>query len=191
MRRALVSLIIAAALAAAACGEPPNKELQQAEGAIAAARAAGADQYAHEDFQAAVDSLKRAQDAVGEHDYRLALNNALGSRERAENAARLGSDAKAAARATAERTLTAVDTSLEQAEASLKTLEATRATRKAAATLRRAVADVKRDVQKARTAFESGDFPAASAAATAAAGQLAAATRDLAPPTASATRRGR
>ena len=75
-----------------ACGEPPDKEMHQAQGAIDAARAAGADTYAPDEFKAAVDALARAQDAVAQRDYRLALNNALDSRERAQNAARMGAD---------------------------------------------------------------------------------------------------
>ena len=74
-----------------ACGgEPPDKEMQQAQGAIDAARAAGADQYAHEEFAAAQEALTHANEAVEQRDYRLALNHALDSRERAQNAANGG-----------------------------------------------------------------------------------------------------
>ena len=87
-RRLLLSLAIVAAIAGAACGDPPDKEMQQAQGAIDAARAAGADQYAHDEFTAAEDALKRAHDAVDQRDYRLALNDALDTRERAQTAAK-------------------------------------------------------------------------------------------------------
>src|SRR5205807_5231258 len=97
-RRWLLSVAIAAAIGNAACGDPPDKEMQQAQGAIDAARAAGADQYAHADFVAAQEALKRAQDAVDQRDYRLALNHALDSRERAQNAVKAAADQKAAAR---------------------------------------------------------------------------------------------
>src|SRR6476646_8902770 len=56
-----------------ACGEPPDKEMHQAQGAIDAARAAGAETYAPAELKAAVDALTRAQDAVAQRDYRLAL----------------------------------------------------------------------------------------------------------------------
>ena len=72
----------------AACGDPPDKEMQQAQGAIDAARAAGADQYARDEFTAAEDALKRAHEAVDQRDYRQALNNALDARERAQTAAK-------------------------------------------------------------------------------------------------------
>ena len=65
----------------AACGTPPHKEMDQAQGAIDAARAAGADRYAADAFTAAQRSLTLASEAVDQRDYRLALNRALESRE--------------------------------------------------------------------------------------------------------------
>ena len=46
-----------AALTVRACGDPPDKEIQQAQAAIDAARAAGADRFAREEFAAAEDAL--------------------------------------------------------------------------------------------------------------------------------------
>src|SRR5437773_7161298 len=98
--RVAAALAVALALSAAACGgDPPTKEIQQAQAAIEAARGAGANQYAKAEFGAAQDALKRATDAVAEHDYRLALNHALDARERAEAAAKEAGDAKVIARA--------------------------------------------------------------------------------------------
>jgi len=57
--------------------------MDQAQGALDAARAAGAERYATAEYQAAATALKNAQDAVAQRDYRLALNHALDSRERA------------------------------------------------------------------------------------------------------------
>src|ERR1043165_445912 len=72
-----LSACIVAAVLVTACGDPPNKEMDQAQGAIDAARAAGADRYAATEYTAATDALKRSQDAVGQRDYRQALNEAL------------------------------------------------------------------------------------------------------------------
>src|SRR5215217_1576123 len=104
VRRLLVSLACAAALAGAACGDPPDREMQQAQSAIDAARAGGAGHYAPSEFAAAEDALKRARDAVAQRDYRLALNNALDARERAQTAAKEAADGARAARAKADRT---------------------------------------------------------------------------------------
>src|SRR3954464_6741314 len=105
LRRLVLSLAVVAAIAGAACGDPPEKEMQQAQGAIDAARAAGADQYAHEEFAAAQEALKHANEAVEQRDYRPALNHALDSRERPQNAAKLAADGKAAARVDADRAI--------------------------------------------------------------------------------------
>ena len=51
-RLALVILILSAS-----CAEPPSKEMNQAQGAIEAARAAGADRFAATELAAAVDAL--------------------------------------------------------------------------------------------------------------------------------------
>jgi len=172
-RGRLLCIFIVSSLLSA-CADPPDKEMQQAEGAIAAARAAGAEEYAPEEFAASVDALKRAHDAAADRDYRLALNNALDSRERAENAAKMGSDGKAMARGKAERTLTAAIAALRSAEAQLKTLENGRTSTTALATLRMRIDDAAVTLQKARTALDVGDYKRAGAEASDAAGQLTA-----------------
>ena len=105
MRRWLLLLVVAVEVGASACTHPPDKEMQQAQGAIDAARAAGADQYGRDEFAAAEEALRNAHEAVAQRDYRLALNDALDSRERAQNAAKEAAHNKAAARADADRAL--------------------------------------------------------------------------------------
>jgi len=82
-----VSLL--ALLALVACADPPSREMDQAEGAIDAARAAGAEQYAADELAAALAALAQSHEAVTLHDYRSALSYALDSREQAEGAAKL------------------------------------------------------------------------------------------------------
>src|SRR3954451_16472835 len=120
LRRALVSFAVVAAMAGAACGDPPDKEMQQAQGAIDAARAAGADQYAREEFTAAEDALKRSHEAVDQRDYRQALNTALDARERAQAAAKESVNRKAIARADATKALADADAALHNSRARLK-----------------------------------------------------------------------
>src|SRR4029453_5138209 len=67
-RASLACLLV---VLATACTSPPNKEMDQAQGAIDAARAAGADRYATTEFTAATTALKNATDAVSQGDYRL------------------------------------------------------------------------------------------------------------------------
>jgi colicin import membrane protein len=182
-RRLLLSLAVVAAIAGAACGDPPDKEMQQAQGAIDAARAAGADQYAHDEFTAAEDALKRAREAVDQRDYRQALNSALDARERAQTAAKDSVDGKAKARVDAEKALAEATTALSDARTRLKSIEAS-ATRsiggmRAVAGARKAIASEEADVQEARAAFDKGDYRAAIDKAAAATARLHASTRDL------------
>jgi len=92
-------------MAASACGEPPRKEMDQAQGAIDAARAAGAEQYAAQEYRQAVLELERSHAAAAERDYRQALSQALAASESAQAAARAAADGKAVARGEAERAL--------------------------------------------------------------------------------------
>jgi flagellar hook-basal body complex protein FliE len=157
-RRLVVALPVLASLIGAACGDPPDKEMQQARGAIDAARAAGADQYAHEEFAAAELALKKAQDAVAQRDYRLALNHALDSRERAQNAAKETADNKAIARGDAERALSDVMAALNDAHTKLRAAENARVPPRTLAEPRGTIADGDTAVQKARALFKEGDY---------------------------------
>jgi hypothetical protein len=191
VRVAALLLALVAALAGAACGDPPDKELQQAQAAIEAARTAGADRFAHDEYVAAQDSLKRANDAVAQRDYRLALNLALDARERAQTAARDATENTKTARTKAERALADAATALSEARARLKTAETSRVPAKLVASARRAI-DVEDDgLQEARTTFSRGDYVVATDAATAIAAKLRAATHGLVAPSPAAPRRRR
>ena len=141
-----------------ACGDPPEKEMQQAQGAIDAARAAGADRYAQDEFAAAQTALQKAKDAVADRDYRLALNHALDSREQAQNAAKDAADHKAAARTDADRAVNAAMAALNDAHTKLKAAETAHVPPRTLIEPRRVITDAETDVQKARTLFGQGDY---------------------------------
>ena len=153
--------------------------MQQAHGAIAAARAAGADQYAHEEFVAAEDALKHAHEAVADRDYRLALNHALDSLERAQNAAREATDQKAVARSNADRAIAAATAALNGARAKLKAAETARVTARTLAEPRRVIAAGDERLQKARAAFDRGDYLGAAGSVAGETPRLLAIARDL------------
>jgi hypothetical protein len=177
-RRCLLSIAIVAATAGTACGDdPPRKEIQQAQAAIDAAKTAGADRYARDDFSAAEAALAAASDALTQRDYRLALTRALNARERAQTAAHDAADRRTAARGEAERALAAADLSVARARTRLA--DAARGPARALADARRTLADAERAVQEARTAFEREDYAAAIEAATAGTARLHAVERDL------------
>src|SRR4051794_1706581 len=69
VRAAALILLISLCALSGACGDPPEKEMQEAQTAIDSARATGGDQYAHDEFTAAVDALKRAHEAADDRDY--------------------------------------------------------------------------------------------------------------------------
>lgn len=145
----------------AGCGEPPSKEMHQAQGAIAAARAAGAEQYATSEYKAAVDALARADAAVAQRDYRLALNNALDARERAQNAARDAANQKAAARGRAERLLAETTTALATATARIDAARAARVPEKALVSAVEGVTAVQKALQEAGAALGREDYQGA------------------------------
>ena len=178
--RVALPAIVVAALALASCGSPPDREMQQAEGAIEAARAVGAETYARDEFAAAQDLLKRAGEAVAQRDYRLALNYALDSREQAQNAAKVAADGKAMARVEADRALTALAATLAAVQSRLKTAEAGRIPARTLAGPRKIAADGERHLQEARTAMERGDYAGVVATASAPRPLLADAERQLA-----------
>jgi uncharacterized protein DUF4398 len=178
-RRVTLSLIVLAAVTTLACGDPPDKEMQQAQGAIDAARAAGADQYATEEFTAAETALKHAREAVDQRDYRQALNAALDARERAQTAAKESVNGKATARVEGEKALGAAGAALADAQARLKAAENGRAGARAVTGARKTIASEESAVQEARTAFDRGDYRASIEKATAATARLRASARDL------------
>src|SRR5688572_5406 len=81
-----------AMLLVTACAAPPNREIADAQQALAAAKAAGAERYASDTYRAATEAYRLANEAVGTGDYRLALNRALESRDHAQRASRTAED---------------------------------------------------------------------------------------------------
>ena len=161
--RPLRASALALLLLLTACGTPPHKEMDQAQGAIDAARAAGADRYAKDELTAATTALAAATQAVEQSDYRLALNHALESRERAQNAARIAADTQGALRAEVERTSAEVKNLLAQANGRLNTAEKGRLSRRVITDMRKVIATATGDVQKADAAVRAGDAAEAQA----------------------------
>jgi hypothetical protein len=178
-RGLLCVVLVFVAIAAAACGDPPTREMDQAQGAIDAARAAGADRYATEDYQAAVGALKSAQDAVAQRDYRLALNHALDSRERAQAAAKQAAVQQVTLRSASERRLREVTAMLAQANQRLAAAEAARVPRRSLTAARAHIAAADISLQKAGTQITDGDYAASQQQLADASAELRAVTVDL------------
>jgi hypothetical protein len=160
MRHSVLCASLLACLVSA-CAEPPHKEMDQAQGAIDAARAAGADQYAATEFAAATDTLKQANDAAALRDYRMALNKALESREHAQNAAREGAETRARVRGEVERTMAEIAGLLAQANTRLAEAERARVPRQTLRAASQTLAQVNAAVQKAGESLTADDYLAA------------------------------
>jgi hypothetical protein len=141
-----------------ACAEPPSKEMNQAQGAIDAARAAGADQYAAVEFTAATDALRRAEEAVAQRDYRQALSLAIESRDGAQRAARGAGEARARTRGEAESLIAESSTLLAQARIRLREPALNRLPRRALQEARTAVDTAHTSLQEARAAVAEEDY---------------------------------
>jgi HAMP domain-containing protein len=179
MLRAARPLALILTLLSVSCAEPPNKEMNQAQGAIDAARAAGADKFATSELTAATDALKRSEEAVTAGDYRQALNHAIDSRERAQNAAKMAVDGRADARGHAERAIAEAATLLARAQSQLKNPDLARLNARVLKEPRATVAAAEKMVQEARTALKAEDYPAVTKALNGAAAELQAALTEI------------
>ena len=158
IRRCRLALAPVCFVVLAGCAGPPTKELSQAEGAIEAARAAGAADFAAVELAAAEQTLARANAAVAERDFRAALGHALDSSARAQGAAASAVEGRVKARLAADQTLDDFSTLIDRVDAALATPEAKRvppATRRKGAA---AVASALEVLANARAAVERNDL---------------------------------
>ncbi len=186
MRRRLACSVLFA-LGVAACSAPPTAEQHQAEGAIEAARAAGAATYAPEQFQAAQAALAKYDEAVAQRDYRQALNDALEARDGAYDAARQASTRKAELLSQANQLATQVASLVADGTDRLSGRGGTRLPAAAAQRVRRTIRSATPVLQEARTSIAGGRYQDAISGLTPVAAAL---QKDL-NPSGSAGRRGR
>jgi predicted S18 family serine protease len=158
MRRLLIASFT---LVAIGCGDPPSKEMNQAQGAIDAAKAAGADTYAANELAAAVEALRKSEEAVTAGDYRTALSHALESRGQATAAAKAAVSARARARGDVERRLAEVSATAEEIRERLEEPPVARLPRRIVQAARRAIEAADKSLQEARTALGNDDYEAA------------------------------
>lgn len=154
-------LALAILILSASCAEPPSKEMNQAQGAIDAARVAAADRFAAAEFTAAVDALARAEQAAAAGDYRAALSLAIDSRERAQNATKMAAESRANARGEAERAISEAATLVQRARTRLKDPDIAALSLRAP---RQTIDAAEKVLQEARTALKTEDYPAVKSA---------------------------
>jgi Domain of unknown function (DUF4398) len=152
--------VMCALVFSSACSAPPQKEIDRAQQAIEAARAAGADQYAPEAYTAATAALQQSHEAVEQRDYRLALSRAVDATDRAQEAARAAAENKAKARSASEAAVNRANAALMQLEARVKSAEAARVPSRELVPARSAIKDAETTLQKARTLLAAENYPA-------------------------------
>lgn len=138
--------------------------MSRAEGAIEAARAAGAETYAADEFAAATKALDRSRAAVDERDYRQALSHALDAFEQAELAAGTAATQKAKARGALDAALAELSTALGSLKAKIESAATARVPETRLKSPRTSLAALERTLQEARSAGDAGELAQASAA---------------------------
>jgi ABC-type phosphate transport system auxiliary subunit len=151
-------MCLAIVVSTIACASPPQREIDQAQGAIDAARAAGAEQYASTEYAAATEALKQANDAVTGRDYRLALNYALESREQAQNAARTAADTRAKLRGDLERSIAETEALIAQTRARIEGPAGAQIPRATRRTAQQRLKQLDGDLQKADAALKAEEY---------------------------------
>lgn len=177
--RALIAL--AGCLVLVACGEPPTKEMDLARTAIAAAERVHADRYAAADLKAAQDAFEKSTAAVAAHDFKLALNHALASHDRAQTAAQAATVAEQAQRAQLQQRIEDATARSRAARADVAAAARTRGLRRAASAASVALDTIAHDLQEARAQVEGGDLETADRLSHGAAERVAAAIATLQP----------
>jgi hypothetical protein len=110
-------VVLIAALAAAACDQPPVKEITAAEQQVEQARTAGAERYAPERWAQAQAALTLARQRLEGRDYHGALSAANDAAESARGAIESIGPAKAAVRKAADDAVAEVRAALDRATA--------------------------------------------------------------------------
>ena len=79
-------LLIVAAVVTSACAGIPSQEMSDARQAVQAARDSGAEIYAPQELNQAVELLSRAKDALAEDAYEQARSDAVAAKQAATKA---------------------------------------------------------------------------------------------------------
>jgi hypothetical protein len=144
-----------------ACSTPPQKEIDLAQGALDAARAAGAEQYAAREMSAATATLQQAHDAIAQRDFRLALTRALDAHDRALEAAKAAAEGQVRAHAETDVALTAARTAVQTLARRLELPDTAKLPKRDIDAARATLKTAESDVQKAGEAAAAADYVAA------------------------------
>jgi predicted S18 family serine protease len=156
VRRLPIGLLLL--LFAAGCSEPPQKEIDQAQAAVDAARADGADKYAPDDYTAATIALQKAHESVDQRDYRQALSYAIDARQRAGDAARQAEGGKTRAHRAADALVTECSARISQLDTDIRVATSLHVPPKALRPARAELAGAQTALQEARSSIGAGNY---------------------------------
>ncbi|MEQ1896490.1 MAG: hypothetical protein ABL971_03770 [Vicinamibacterales bacterium] len=148
-------------VATVACGTPPTKEMDLARQAIEAARSAQAERYAPAELAAARTAIDKSAAAALNRDFKLALNHALDSHERAKTASSAATGAHRARRERLDASLSNVASTLASARTTVGAAARVRSSRRAAGRAEAALDTIDTDLQKARALVSEDDLDGA------------------------------
>jgi hypothetical protein len=171
--RALPAVVLSLAFLSA-CSTPPQKEIDLAQGALDAARAAGADQYAPKEMTAATATLQQAHDAISQRDFRLALTRALDAHDRALEAAKAAAEGQVRTHAETGAAVTAARGAVETLARRLELPDVAKLPKRDVDAARAALKVAQADVQKASAAADAADYIGARKAVEGLPGRMAA-----------------
>jgi hypothetical protein len=144
-----------------ACSTPPQKEVDLAQGALDAARAAGAEQYAPREMSAASATLQQAHEAIAQRDYRLALTRALDAHDRALEAAKAAAEGQVRAHTETAAAVAAARTAVQTLARRLELPDAAKLPKREVDAARATLKTAEADVQKAGAAASAADYAVA------------------------------
>jgi Domain of unknown function (DUF4398) len=166
-------------VAAVACSGPPQKEIDQAQSALDQARAAGADKFAASEYAAAAVSLQKAHESVDQRDYRQALNYAIDSRQRAQEATKLAPEGKTRAHDAAVGEYDRTAARANDLQSRLREADAARVPSRELQDIRTALANARTALQEASTMITAGNYDEVTKSLSEVRGKLDIAIRDI------------
>jgi hypothetical protein len=171
-RAALAWLAALLLIAATGCSEPPQKEIDQAQAAVEAARAAGAPRFATDEYNGAAAALERARAAVDQRDYRQGLSYAIDARQRAQAAGRQAAEGKQRAQKAVEALYGEAASRATRLQTLIRDAEAARIKAKDLRASKATLAAARTTLQEASTAITLGNYDEGSKSLTEVRGKL-------------------
>ena len=145
-----------------------------AQGALDAARAAGAERYAPQEMTAASNTLQQARDAVAQRDFRLALTRALDAHDRALEAAKAAAEGQVRAHTETDAAVAAARTAVQTLARRLELPDIAKLPKRDVDAARAALKTAQDDLQKAGAATAAADYGTARQAIAGLPGRIAA-----------------